>query len=107
LLLTFFVEHTQSIAVFAILAANDISKLLEALATNVESFSSVGLRGIVAEEDEGFQGSSRIELLMYAPQDVVEERLKSHMDVATARKLRILFATRSWVNCSRGSRFER
>jgi hypothetical protein len=86
-LLTLFVENAQPVAVFAILAANDISELLKTLAANVKSFGSIGLGRIVAEEDEGFKGSSRIELLMNAPQNIVEERLESHVDASTAGKL--------------------
>jgi hypothetical protein len=96
LLLALFVEQTLSVPEFAIFAANDIAQLLKALAADVEALGSIGLGGIVAEEDEGFKSSGRVQFLVDAPKDVVEERLKSHMHASAAGMLGLGFATRHW-----------
>ena len=96
LLLTLFIEHTLSVSEFAVFATDDIPQLLEALATDVEALGSIGLGGIVAEEDESFECSCRVQLLVDAPKDVIEERLKSHMHASAAGMLGLGFATRYW-----------
>ena len=96
LLLALFVEETLPVSELAVFTTDNITQLLEALAADVEALSRVGLRRVVAEEDECFECSGRVQLLVDAPKDVVEERLKSHMHTSAAGVLGLGFATRGW-----------
>jgi hypothetical protein len=96
LLLALFVQQTLSVSEFTIFTTDNISQLLEALAADVEALSRVGLGRIVAEEDESFECGGGVQLLVDAPKDVVEERLKSHMHTSAAGVLGLGFATRGW-----------
>ena len=93
LLLALFVEQTLSVSEFTVLTTNNIPQLLKALAADVEAFGGIGLRRIVAEEDESFKCCSRVQLLVDAPKDVVEQRLKPHMHASAAGMLGLGFAT--------------
>jgi hypothetical protein len=60
-----------------VLSADGLPKLLEAFRSYLKTFRILDLVFVVAEEDEGLQSCDRIHFLVDAPEDVVEERLKS------------------------------
>ena len=72
--------HHLSIPEVSILATNSFAQLLKTLSPYLKAFRVVDLALVVAEEDESLQSGYRVNFLMYAPEDVVEERLKFRRD---------------------------
>jgi hypothetical protein len=71
--LDFLALDELSVFELTLFPCDDVTDISETLGADTEALSKLGLGWVVGQEDERFQSSDRVQLLVNAPEDIVEQ----------------------------------